>query len=70
MDYLTMETLNPKHVRRTTGAMIVGALVSYLLDLLNFREATFVAIWVTVISTVRTLALNPTPYSHLTECIY
>jgi len=39
----------------TMGTLAGGALTSYLLDFLGFRDATFVAVWVSVFATVTTL---------------
>jgi len=46
--------------RLTMGLLAGGALVSYLLDFLGFRDATFVAVWVSVFATVVSLFMAST----------
>jgi len=44
----------------TMTALSGGALLSYLLDFLGFRDATFVAVWVSVFATIVTLFMAST----------
>ena len=56
----------------TTGMMVGGALVSYFLDFLGLRDATFVAVWTSVFAVVISLFMASThlfaavSYTHLT----
>jgi len=41
--------------KSTMGAIVVGMLVTYLLDFIGWRDSTFVAVWVTIFTTMITL---------------